>query len=137
MAIEWNNNLETGVGEIDTQHKELFRRFNILLTACNEGKGRDEVLQLLQFLDAYIKSHFAAEEKLQVRYNYSGYAAHKEQHTRFIEDVARLENQFRTEGASLPLVIQTNQTLAAWLIRHINRLDMELAEFLKGAAANR
>ena len=134
MAIEWNNNLTTGVEEIDTQHKELFSRFDRLLTACNEGKGKDEVMRLLLFLDDYIKSHFAAEEALQIGSNYPGYADHKEQHISFIKDVDRLESQFRTEGATLPLVIQTNQTLVAWLIRHISRVDMEFAEFLKGRA---
>lgn len=138
MSIEWNNNLLTGVEEIDNQHKELFSRFNSLLTACNEGKGRDEVLRLLLFLDDYIKSHFAAEERLQLRHNYPGYDAHKAQHTRFIEDVDRLESQFRIEGATLPLVIQTNQTLVAWLIQHISRIDMEFAAFLqkKGGAGS-
>ena len=134
MAIEWNNNLTTGVEQIDIQHKELFSRFDRLLTACNEGKGKDEVMRLLLFLDDYIKSHFAAEEELQIKSNYPGYADHKEQHIRFIQDVERLESQFRTEGATLPLVIQTNQTLVAWLIRHISRVDMEFAEFLKGRA---
>jgi len=38
MAIEWTNDLATGVSEIDYQHKELFRRINSLLDACREGK---------------------------------------------------------------------------------------------------
>jgi len=137
MSIEWNNNLAIGVAEIDDQHKELFCRFDSLLTACNEGKGRDEVLRVLLFLDDYIKSHFAAEERLQLKHEYPGYPAHKEQHTLFIADVDRLESQFKTEGATLPLVIQTNQTLVAWLIKHISRIDIEFAAFLnqKGVAS--
>ena len=137
MSIEWNSNLAIGVAEIDNQHKELFRRFDSLLTACNEGKGRDEVLRLLLFLDDYIKSHFAAEERLQVKHDYPGYLAHKAQHTLFIADVDRLESQFKIEGATLALVIQTNQTLVAWLIKHISRIDIEFAAFLhqNGAAS--
>lgn len=134
MAIQWNENLETGVELIDTQHKELFSRFDTLLTACNQGKGRVEVLRLLLFLDDYIKSHFAAEEQLQIRCNYPGYEAHKELHNRFVQDVDRLEAQFRTEGATLPLVIQTNQALSAWLIKHIRQIDMEFAGFLKSSS---
>jgi hemerythrin len=133
MAIEWSNNLATGVAEIDDQHKELFSRFNNLLTACNKGKGKEEVLNLLLFLDEYIKSHFAAEERLQLQHNYPGYGSHKAQHTKFIKDVELLERQFRDEGASVPLVIQTNQSLVAWLVQHISKVDMEFAGFLNKA----
>ncbi len=36
MAIEWTMGLSTGVDEIDDQHKELFKRINRLLDACNQ-----------------------------------------------------------------------------------------------------
>ena len=73
MAIEWRESLATGHEEIDNQHKELFKRFNNLLTACNKGKGNEEVGNLLKFLSDYVVSHFAAEEQLQIRHNFSGY----------------------------------------------------------------
>jgi hemerythrin len=131
MAIEWRENLATGSAEIDAQHKELFKRFNDLLTACNQGKGKDEVANLLLFLNDYIRSHFAAEEELQVRHAYPSYGAHKEQHDKFRKDLRELERQFGDEGATVSLVIQTNQTLISWLIRHISGTDKELAAFLR------
>lgn len=131
MAIEWNEKLATGVVEIDEQHMELFRRFDNLLVACNEGKGKDEVTELLLFLDGYIKEHFAAEERLQLGCGYPEYPSHKEQHNRFVADVERLERQFRDEGATLPLVIQTNRTLVNWLIQHISNVDKRFADYLK------
>lgn len=131
MAIEWRENLATGNDTIDRQHMELFRRFNTLLTACNQGKGKEEVVHLLLFLNDYIRSHFADEEELQVRYGYPGYAAHKQQHDKFRGDLRELEQQFGAEGATLALVIRTNQTLISWLIRHISATDKELAGFLR------
>jgi hemerythrin len=135
MSISWNNNLLTGVDLIDNQHKELFHRFDTLLTACNQGKGKDEVMRLLQFLDDYIKEHFAAEEQLQVKHNYPQYGEHKAQHVTFVADVERLKKQFLNEGATLPLVIQTNQALVTWLIQHISNVDVAFARFLKEHAA--
>ncbi len=61
MTVEWRENLATGNEEIDRQHMELFRRFNTLLAACNQGKGKDEVNGLLLFLNDYIRTHFALE----------------------------------------------------------------------------
>lgn len=134
MPISWNNNLLTGVDQIDNQHKELFHRFDSLLSACNQGKGKDEVMRLLQFLDDYIREHFEAEEQLQVKNSYPQYGEHKAQHIKFVADVDRLKKQFVNEGATLPLVIQTNQALVAWLIQHISNVDVAFARYLKEQA---
>lgn len=134
MAVEWRENLATGNEEIDRQHMELFRRFNGLLAACNQGKGRDEVNGLLLFLNDYMRTHFALEEQLQLQHDYPGYETHKKQHDKFRQDLRDLERQFGEEGASLALVIQTNQTLINWLLRHISVTDRELAGFLRTAA---
>ncbi|WP_224982205.1 bacteriohemerythrin [Geomonas agri] len=131
MNIEWTSDLAIGVTEIDEQHKEIFRRFDRLLTACNEGKGNEEVLKLLVFLEDYVKEHFAAEEKLQKGSDYPDYPAHKAQHVAFINDVDKLTRSFRDEGATLPLVIQTNRTLANWLIQHIKKVDTAFAKYLR------
>ena len=73
MFMEWSNNLATGVPEIDNQHKEIINRVNSLSAACSEGKGKEEVLRVLLFLEEYIKEHFAAEERLQLRHAYPDY----------------------------------------------------------------
>lgn len=130
MAIEWSEALATGNEEIDNQHKELFNRIDRLLTACNSGKGKEEVRDLLQFLDNYVIFHFYTEEKLQIENGYPGYRDHKEQHDNFISELQRLKNELEIEGASISLVIQTNQFIVNWLIKHISGTDKELGNFL-------
>lgn len=131
MYIEWTSDLAIGVDEIDNQHKEIFRRFDSLFAACGEGRGKEEVLKLLLFLDDYVKEHFTAEERLQIRSGYPDYPAHKAAHQQFMADVERLTREFRDEGATLPLVIQTNKTLSSWLIQHIKRVDTAFAGYLR------
>jgi hemerythrin len=134
MAIEWREELATGNREIDSQHKELFRRFNNLLESCNQGKGKEEVYNMLLFLGDYVRTHFDAEEHLQIKHGYPGYAAHKEEHDKFILDLRQLESQLSTEGSTIVLVIQTNQAIVNWLIRHISGTDKQLANFLHTVA---
>ena len=131
MSMGWSDELATGVPEIDNQHKEIFNRFDKLFAACSEGRGKEEVLRLLLFLEDYIKEHFAAEERLQLRHAYPDYAAHKAQHSRFVADVAKLTAAFKDEGITLSLVIMTNKTLTSWLVQHIAKVDMELARYLR------
>jgi hemerythrin len=130
MAIEWSDNLATGNTAIDNQHKELFKRVDSLLTACHEKKGKEEVYGMLKFLGDYVRSHFAMEEQLQMTHNYPHYSAHKAEHEGFIAELHQLESQFREAGATLSLLIQTNQTMVNWLIKHINGTDRALADFL-------
>jgi hemerythrin len=131
MSIEWDESLATGNSSIDNQHKELFKRFESLMTACNQRKGKEEIYNVLTFLDEYVRSHFAMEEMLQKKHNYPHYPDHKEQHDGFIRDLQKLGDQFNQEGASLSLVIQTNQIMVNWLINHINVTDRALADFLR------
>ena len=131
--IEWNEALATGNGTIDGQHRELISRINTLLTACNQGKGKEEVGRLLQFMGEYIRSHFATEETLQRRYAYPEFIAHKAEHEGFVLKLRELEHQFDADGATLPLVIQVNQSMVGWLISHINETDKKLATFLRAA----
>lgn len=131
MAIEWTEKLATGNSNIDNQHKELFLRFDTLLAACNQRKGKEEVHNLLLFLGDYVKTHFSMEEALQKSNNFPGYPDHKKEHDGFIREFDKLEEQLKLEGTSFSLVIQTNQTMVNWLIRHINRMDKEMATYLR------
>ena len=131
MAIEWRDNLATGNVDIDLQHKELFRRFNDLLEACNKGKGNHEVGNLLDFLSDYVKSHFAAEEDLQKKHGFAGYQDHKKKHDEFIRDLQDIKTEFHREGAGISVVIRTNKMIVNWLIKHISGTDKELATFLR------
>lgn len=134
MVLEWSSNLETGHGEIDDQHRELFRRFDALLDACSQGKGNDEVMTMLGFLGDYVRTHFALEEKLLLQHGFPGYAAHKEQHDGLIRDLEKLVSDMNADGATTALVIQTNKTLVDWLVQHISVTDRELGNFLRTVA---
>jgi hemerythrin len=130
MVIEWKEDLATGNEEIDTQHKELFQQFNNLQTACNQGRGRKELYNMMIFLDDYVTSHFAMEEHLQIKYAYPGYQTHKEEHDSFLNNFKQLVDRFYRKGATPTLVIQTDLTMINWLIRHVNERDKALANFL-------
>lgn len=131
MAISWTEDLSVDVSEIDEQHKELFRRVNALLEACNQGKGKEEVGGVLEFLDAYVRSHFGSEEKLMLEYEYPEYINHRSQHLAFIEDVDKLRQELKERGAGLHLVVRTNQAVVDWLLRHIRKIDKAMGNYVK------
>jgi len=139
VEIKWSDDLDTGIKAIDEQHKELFRRINSLLAACQEDKARDAVDDVLKFLEDYIVIHFIAEENIQLHYSYPGYPLHKAMHESFIMDIEGLKKQFDEEGSSASMIERTNKVAIEWLLNHIKRMDKELADYLryKGYTASR
>ncbi len=130
MHMDWDESLETGYPDIDEQHKELFRRFDCLRTACTAGKALTELRGLYLFLADYVQSHLALEETLQVKYQYPAYREHKAEHVYFTEKMKMLEDHLHASGPTASLVIDTQMALFSWLVRHILKSDRDLANFL-------
>lgn len=131
MAISWNDNLVTGVSEIDRQHQEIFQSINQLLNACNQGKGKNEIGKVIKFMEDYASTHFAMEEKYMARYDYPEAPAHQAEHLQFTNNFSLLKELFEKKGERVQVVIMTNRLVVDWLINHILKLDMALAVFLK------
>lgn len=132
MGITWREDLSVGVAQIDDQHKELLTRFDQLLVSCKQGKGRDEVMHLMDFLDEYVISHFGDEEDLQKKSDFPDYVAHRREHEAFIGRIAELKKRMRADGGiQIDIVLDTNKLLLDWLIQHISVRDRELGRHLK------
>jgi len=131
MGVEWRESLAIGVEVIDNQHKELIRRFDRLLNACQEGKGVEELNKLQLFLVEYVNTHFNDEEAIQIKHRYPGYEAHRSEHISFTERLNKLNLETEAEGVSAYHVVETNSMLLKWLLNHISKVDAELGTFLK------
>lgn len=130
MAFAWSKDIETGNFTIDTEHKELLLKIDNLLSACNQGKGREEILNTIQFLKNYTATHLAHEEELQRCSKYPDYVNHKRLHQNFTDTVNRIEKKLKEEGSSVVLVGEINQQIGTWFISHIKTEDMKLAKHL-------
>lgn len=80
--------LSAGVGIIDDQHKELFKRINTLLSAMSHGKGEERVAGVSGFFSDYVVTHFSTEERYMVAYGYPGLQAHKGEHDSYVEKLS-------------------------------------------------
>jgi len=136
MTIEWTQDLSVGVDIIDEQHKELFHKINVLLEACQAGKGKQAIAEVIQFLEDYVIAHFQMEEQCMLANEYPYYSAHKELHAKFMEDFCDLKEKFRSQGANLALLSLTNRVVVEWLVNHIGKVDKALGEFLRPLEAS-
>ena len=130
MALTWTEDLAVGFGLIDTQHQELFSRFNSLLQACKEGKGREVLEPVLDFMIEYVAIHFAEEERFMERYVYPERAEHVQQHRELFRYVDGVRRELRDKGASVAVITSINHTLLNWLLKHVKQTDKKLGRFL-------
>lgn len=134
MAYTFTKDLETGNQLIDNEHRQLIDAINNLLTACSTGKGRTELANTTKFLQDYTAKHFSDEEKLQLQSQYPDYANHKRYHEDFKKVVAGICQKLEKDGPTISLVGEVNSAIAGWLINHIKKEDVKVANHLKNKA---
>ena len=130
MVLEWDAKLETGLGLIDDQHRELYRLVKLVLDPGTETRIEDTI----KFLEDYVVRHFTDEEALQVTSRYPGLPEHKEIHAGFIRTFIDLKTQLAlAESAEeREIAIQAlNGAVVDWLGNHIMVHDRNFAEWFK------
>ncbi len=131
MNFIWTDDLATGNTLIDHEHKELIGIIGKLMDACQKGKGREEMMKTVRFLEDYTIKHFSDEEALQQKYRYPDFQNHLGYHAQFKATVAAIARKLQTEGASVSLLAEINLNVAKWFTNHIRVQDTKVAAYLK------
>lgn len=84
IRLNWNSSLETGVANIDSQHRKLFALGNDLLNAIIDRKPKLDVELLLDELMHDIANHFCTEESLLTRIKHPYLNEHRAIHHRLL-----------------------------------------------------
>ncbi len=137
IRVSWDKSLETGDPDIDDQHRELFRRIDQLLAATRDRRARTEVGRLLTFLGDYVVIHFEAEEKLMLDSEYPELEAHRVAHRGFVDEYARLFEDYRADGPGPVFVIKFGNRVTGWLCEHICRTDRRFVDHLNSRRDDR
>jgi hemerythrin len=131
MAIVWTPDLSVGVNSIDGQHKQLFEKADQLFEAGKNGKSKELIGQLLNFLDAYTKQHFKDEEAYMASINYPGLAEQRTAHKNFVSELTKLKTEYEKSGGNISVIINANQMVVEWLTKHISGMDKKIGVFAK------
>ena len=130
MRAEFDETLVTGNELIDSQHKELIERINLLLKSCEDAQGKVKAVKMLDYLLDYTEFHFSAEEKLQEEISYPGLKEHREKHEEFKSAVKELQEMLEEEeGPTETFVAQVQKNVVDWLFTHIKGFYRSVAEY--------
>ena len=132
-TIVWRSNFETGVAEIDEQHRILVNTLNDANAKLRDDSDFDIWERCTRDLLSYALYHFNTEETLAAKYGYNNEESadamsHWQQHRSFSAKVVQVR-----EGLKSGNRISKNDLIAflnGWLVDHILTTDHCLAAFI-------
>jgi hemerythrin-like metal-binding protein len=131
--LVWNPQWDTGIEEIDLQHKALLAQVETLLEAIHSNDMDGRLPGLLAFLADYVEEHFRMEEAQMEASAYPGLAGHRAIHDDMRQQVGSLLARYELDSRAV-----TDEVLdfvTDWLIKHINGEDRRMARYLLGWSA--
>ncbi len=130
-ALTWDKRLETGIDDIDGQHRELFRRIDSLELSIYSGKSKVEMVMMIEYLESYVEEHFEAEETLMLRTAYPDLGGHRRDHDEFRQKFAKIKNEYKKKGADSYMALDVDREIRKWWENHILKTDMAFVPHVK------
>ena len=124
-TLHWKQDYETGVREIDLQHRffmDLINRMHEELLASTEPDYR---AALFEELANYARFHFVSEENLMFKFGYPDIDHHRMMHRRLIDELS-----WRAQEKSYDAIFDF---LVRWFVAHTIEEDSRIGQFLAGS----
>lgn len=127
--IAWRSEFETGVEDVDHEHRELIDLINQLHAQLGSDAEPATINAFLGEVFARISAHFALEESIMRKYDYDQYLEHKTDHEKLLDDIRDIMDDFETGKYAA-----YDEALAAavhdWFVDHFKTKDARLHKML-------
>lgn len=129
MLIQWRAKFETGIKEIDGEHRHLAELVNDFYDRYRVKDASANLFILFNELVRYFETHFEHEEALMVEGGYPMYEQHKALHDELARMVFALHEKYMKGEEKVDE--KTLEFLKKWLLDHIVQQDMKIGDFLR------
>lgn len=127
--IEWRKEFETGVAEVDHEHRELVELINAMHASIGANAAKEIVSDFLGEVFARISAHFALEETVMRTHGYDDLAAHKSEHEALLDQLRDIMDAYDREGRASPDAA-LERAVRDWFINHFKTSDARLHRIL-------
>ncbi len=122
--INWREEFNVGVVEVDYEHQELIELINEMHRSVQEGVTRDQVVAGLGEIYAQIAAHFALEEKVMQETRYPAFREHKMDFEALLDDLRDIMDEVEDDGEFDEKQLATD--LDRWFSDHFRTHDAKL-----------
>lgn len=126
--LVWDDKFTTGLENIDSHHKSLFRKINVLSEKIEKAVCLESIDYFNKSMGSYAKLHFDIEERCMKRYECPFAIKNKEAHLKFMQAFEGFQKRLETEGKSEALLKEVHNVAENWLTNHIIRIDTNLKD---------
>ena len=134
MAIPWSEVLETGIAEIDDDHRSLVEDCNALTALMDEGGPWQSVVVAAGALAEKCAAHFRTEEVLLEKTKFSRSERHKEQHRNIERQFGELVDFLSGVDGSKAEHRKAARTIRDTLVDLLFRHDLDYKSHLMNVA---
>lgn len=127
--IEWRPEFETGVAEVDHEHRLLVGLINALHSEIGANASKAVVSSFLGEVFAKISAHFALEETVMRKHGYDEYAEHKADHEKLLDDIRDIMDAHDV-GAFVDYEAALSRAVRDWFVDHFKTKDARLHRML-------
>ena len=124
--ITWRKEFETGIAEVDHEHRELVALINRLADDISAGADKERIQAFLGEVFARIAAHFALEESVMRKHLYDEYEAHKAEHESLLDEIRDIMDEAE-DGYAETL----STTVANWFVGHFKTKDARMHKNLR------
>jgi hemerythrin len=134
--LEWREEFQIGIEEIDEPHKRLFSKVNEFISTL-ANQDRQSIREAFADLTNHHMEREIAEEELMRRNNYPFLDNHLREHKRFIDNLMALKEESDEGKCELPyLSFRIQLLLFDWFTGHIAKTDRHLVRYLQSIDTN-
>jgi len=127
LFIQWQARNEIGVAILDEQHRGMVSIINTFYYLLGLGIGSSTLYaNISETLKTYARIHFLTEEKLLETAAYKDIEAHKELHSKFMQELERVEWRAVRENEAEHLLDFQKK----WWLEHINERDKRFVQYV-------
>ncbi len=127
--IEWRSDFETGVPDVDHEHRELVDLINQLHDQMGGDAEPAEISAFLGEVFARISAHFALEESVMRKHQYDQYIEHKTDHEKLLDDIRDIMDDFDA-GEYAAYDEALSSAVRDWFVDHFKTKDARLHNML-------
>ena len=120
--VEWTPDLNTGIPDIDEQHKQMLHHINDFYEAANAKDKERMAIVLFDLINSTL-AHFQYEEALMEQAKYPLLEPHRRVHKNFIDKLMALHEKLQTMETTDDIAVLLIDSLDGWLFRHIRIND--------------
>lgn len=126
MNLEWNDNLVSGIEELDNQHKHLFN----LVKVTSKDMNRQTVLNVIHFATTYLQMHLDMEESYMEKFEYPDLEEHKKIH----QNIKQKHKEFllkMSQNSAEAIAPIAKEILDGWIVDHIKTHDAKMIKHIR------